>query len=440
MLIKNIPRTILKFQVEKTTEDITSRFGLAIYSEAFRAIGGYAESKRALPKPLSNRGYQPSSFLEPLILMLIGGGRALEDIREIKNDRALRRVAKLEKIPSPNAIASWLTKIGTNHMDKLESVNETIRDEVLMEDDREDYTLDVDATSIESDKREAKMTYKGFTGYMPMLGFLAEWDLCLCDEFREGNESPGSKAVEFLDKCLEAMPESKRIARLRSDSAWYQSAIFNRCEELGIIFTITADQDDSVKRAIKCIDEKSWAKLKDEDGFDTGREYSETVHCMNGTDKSFRLIVQRWRNSKQQDIFNPEKFGYYVIATNSEDAADKVILFHNKRGNSENYNKELKCGIGMERMPRGDFNANACFFRIGTIAYNLFIATKRLFMGGEWIKKQISTIRWRFIQIAGKVVKHGRKLILKLSQITDEMFEFILAIRRRCYIFYNKSP
>ena len=28
--------------------------------------------------------------------------------------------------------------------------------------------------------------------------------------------------------------------------------------------------------------------------------------------------------------------------------------------------------LGMERMPRGQFEANAVFFRIGILAYNLF--------------------------------------------------------------------
>lgn len=33
-----------------------------------------------------------------------------------------------------------------------------------------EFTLDIDATGIESEKEAAKMTYKGYTGYMPMVG------------------------------------------------------------------------------------------------------------------------------------------------------------------------------------------------------------------------------------------------------------------------------
>jgi len=33
---------------------------------------------------------------------------------------------------------------------------------------------------------------------------------------------------------------------------------------------------------------------------------------------------------------------------------------------------DLKCGFSMERMPSSFFKANAIFFRIGCLAYNLF--------------------------------------------------------------------
>jgi len=42
-----------------------------------------------LPKSGSNRGYAPSVFVDSLVLMLQGGGRTLEDLRELKREGAL---------------------------------------------------------------------------------------------------------------------------------------------------------------------------------------------------------------------------------------------------------------------------------------------------------------------------------------------------------------
>jgi hypothetical protein len=77
------------------------------------------------------------------------------------------------------------------------------------------------------------------------------------------------------------MPKGKRIVAVRADSAAYQAAIFNWCEVTGKLFAIGADQDAAVKAAIVGIPESDW------------KTFRETIHCMNKTDKAFRLIVLR---------------------------------------------------------------------------------------------------------------------------------------------------
>jgi hypothetical protein len=112
--------------------------------------------------------------------------------------------------------------------------------EVILKDPRKGYTLDVDASIIESEKEEAKVTYKGEKGYQPQMGFLFEAGLIIEDEFREGNIPAGAGMVDFIKKCFEAMPVSKTITYLRGDSALYQAGVINLCFERGSLFTITA--------------------------------------------------------------------------------------------------------------------------------------------------------------------------------------------------------
>ncbi len=81
--------------------------------------------------------------------------------------------------------------------------------EVLKRDKRTEYTLDTDATVIESEKEEAKWTYKKEKGYQPLLGFLFEMVLVLGDEFRDGNVPAGSGMVG-LGILLRRMPKGKR--------------------------------------------------------------------------------------------------------------------------------------------------------------------------------------------------------------------------------------
>ncbi|MFH1953620.1 MAG: transposase, partial [Pseudomonadota bacterium] len=101
----------------------------------------------------------------------------------------------------------------------------------------------------------------------------------------------------------------------------------------------------------------------------------------------------------------------------------EVVKWYNQRGQcSENRIKELKIGFGMERMPCGQFEANAVFFRIGVLAYNigrLFISST---MDVSWHRHQIQTLRWKLYGTAGKIVFHDRSVYLKVSRSLQKLF------------------
>jgi hypothetical protein len=126
---------------------------------------------------------------------------------------------------------------------------------------------------------------------------------------------------------------------------------------------------------------------------------------------------------------------YHAVATNwleEEKNTGEVMKWHNQRGQSENFNKELKIGLGMERMPCGQSYANAVFFRIGVIAYNLFIGFKRLACSGSWVKQTIATFPWKMVQVAGRIVKHAGEVVLKLM-IDLEKLELFRGIRKKSF-------
>lgn len=62
------------------------------------------------------------------------------------------------------------------------------------------------------------------------------------------------------------------------------------------------------------------------------------------------------------------------------------------------------------------FSANALYFGLGVLAYNTAQALKLFFLDKEWRRHTIGTLRWRLVEIAGKVIRHGRQLILKLAE------------------------
>jgi len=420
-----IEQTVLPFKLAATEDWITAHAGLSLLGEFARGIGLERELDRRLPAPGSAPGYRPSQFVLPLVLMLNGGGRSLEDLRELREDEGLRKLLEWEEIPASDTTGDWLRRMGGGRgLKGLEQVNRTLVHRQLRAEARREYTLDPDATVIAAEKEAAQWSYKGVKGYTPLVGHLAENGLVVGDEFREGNASPGAGNLEFLQHCQRQMPKGKRIGYFRSDSAAYQAKVINYCMEERIRFAIGADLDAAVRGAIAAIPEAAWRPYQD--GW-----IAETVHTMNQTDHAFRLVVIR--RPAQGELFAEGKERLTAIASDREEGAEETVAWYNQRGEtSENRLKELKLGVGMERMPCGQFEANAMFFRIGVLAYNLSRLFELQALPEGWARYQLRTLRWKLFLVAGKVVRHGGQAWLKVRGYLEELFR---GIRRRSWAF-----
>jgi hypothetical protein len=419
-----VAQTVLTFKLESTAETLTAHGGLVLVGEYIHALGLPAWIDRDLPAPGSGAGYAPSAYVLPIVLMLHGGGRSLEDLRHVRGEVGLGVLLGLGRIPSSDAVGDWLRRMGAGvGLQGVGDVHRRLMRKLLKKDKRKRYTLDIDATQIVAEKQAASWTYKGEKGYMPLVGHLDN-DLVIGEVFREGNAAPAGGNLEFIQHCETQLPTGKRIGAVRADSAAYQAAIINYCEAGGKRFAIGADLDAAVKQSIAAIAESAWRRWRD-------GEIAETVHCMNATNKAFRLIVVR--RARQGELFDEPGacYHYTVIASNRQESAAATMDWYCQRGEaSENRIKDLKGGFGMERMPCGQFEANAMFFRLGVLAYNLFVGFKRWALKKEWRRHQVQTVRWRLYQTAGKIVRHAGQLYLKVSQQAREVFG---SIRARCW-------
>lgn len=91
---------LLPFKVVATDEPLVARSGLLLPYEMAKALKLPKVIDKELPKLGSGRGYKPSAFIMPLILMLHGGGKKLEDLREIKGEVSLRELLEMKNLPT----------------------------------------------------------------------------------------------------------------------------------------------------------------------------------------------------------------------------------------------------------------------------------------------------------------------------------------------------
>src|SRR3989304_2337246 len=97
-----IQQTVFPFKIETTKERLTAHGGLALMAEFNHGIGLRELTDRYLPPPGSHRGFEPSVMGDSLVLMLQGGGRSLEDLRELKNAEGLLKMIGRDEIGEGN--------------------------------------------------------------------------------------------------------------------------------------------------------------------------------------------------------------------------------------------------------------------------------------------------------------------------------------------------
>jgi len=396
------------FQIKSTKSHLTSFAGIPLIAHLANSLGlikGIDEHLHFLKR--RNRGYSVWESILSLILLLTAGGESLNDIRLIQADQGIKKLLGKFSLPAPTTMGEFLHKFNRKALKAISMVNAMFVSKVISMKKLTTITLDFDSTLIESEKKEAMTTYEGFDGYNPLLCFIAECKLVLRGIFRPGNASPAANALSFLKGSLKLLPTGINKIMLRSDSAWYNYKVMDFCHNKKILFSITADMYSALKDTLEVIPEEEWLP------FDKTHQIAETVHVVNASPRAYRVVALR-KEARQPDLFDGH-YHYQAVITNRDDLASKdLIHWHRKRADSENIIKELKHGFSLKKLPCGDLLANAAFFQINILSYNLVQAFKLLVLPQSWHSLTIKTLRFRLLHLGAIVTQHARNLILKL--------------------------
>jgi len=434
---------MLPYKLDTTNDLLTSRAGLICIAQVIEQLKLGHLIDQHFPLPKSNRGFKPSVFMQTLILMQHEGSFHLEDVRHLNDDEALREILDLKKIPQANTLGEWLRKMGKNadSFSAWQSVNQMVLKAALHQCKK--ITLDIDATEIIAHKTSAKWTYKKNKGYMPMVGHIAQTGQVVSVDFREGNASPAKENLEFIKQCQKALPSECIIEKLRIDAAGYQKSIIQYCDEHHIEYAIRAKTSATLKAQIASRTEKDWQPFMNKEGEEVKNQHTYRMpHWISDYEQPFTLIIQRTKiegqveldltDSDHSDEVISGGYVYRAIATNRDTLSDSdIIHWYNQRAeDSENRIKELKLDFGGDVLPCSDFKANAFYFLISALSFNLFALMRQL-LPEELAHHRATTIRWRLYALAGKVVKTARQTFLKLKETHIKLLEHVLEALKR---------
>ena len=121
----------------------------------------------------------------------------------------------------------------------------------------------------------------------------------------------------------------------------------------------------------------------------------------------------------------------FGVVTNRSIAGDELIWWSRQRcGKGEEVHGVVKNDLAGGRLPSGLFGSNAAWWAMAVLAFNLNSTMKRLVLGQEWASRRLKAVRFALIALPGRVVRHARRLIIRLAR-GHPSYELLLRARQR---------
>jgi hypothetical protein len=431
----------LPFEIDDTIDPtlITGRAGVPLVIELFRQLGVAQAIDAHVAIKQRQRGLPPAQLVESLIALWTSGGDRCQDLTMLREDEALAALLG-HPLPAATTMRDFLEAFqvdggplwaaGPAATIPLESaplagLGQANRALVagLQRGARErTATLDVDATLVESHKDAATVAYDGTRGYQPVVVLWAEQDVIVHDQFRDGHVPAGCGNVRVLEQAVANLPQGITQLCLRADSALYETDVLRWCEDADhpVAYAVSADLSEQLKAEIVRLPETAWQVEREES--DAIRAWAEVPYVpSDGDHRKDRPCVRRYlavRVQKRQGTLfaDGSSVHYFAVVTNRTEGGLTILQWHRqKAGTVEHAHHVLKNELAAAALPSGKFGANAAWFRLNVLTYNLLTALKRLTLPGDLRTARPKRLRFLLFNTVGKVVAHARRTLLRLS-------------------------
>jgi hypothetical protein len=357
-----------------------------------------------------------------------------------------KRVVGRAFIPAPN-----------QHLRALGWVNADLLRYGQQKSPERQATLDQDASVVETHKEDALFCYLGYKAYQPLTIYWAEQATVMISELRDGNVPASYENLRQVEEALAVLPQGVAKVYYRGDTASYQRELLQYCaegknERFGVIeFAIGVDVTPEFKRAVAEVEEGDWHSLEREVAgkiVPTGQEWAEVccvpnwaAHRKDGPTYRFLAIRELLEQAELSGLeaqlpfpsmtFGEKRYKLFGLVTNRDIPGDELIWWYRKRcGKGEEMHKIMKEDLAGGHLPSARFGANAAWWGIMVIAFNLNSLMKRLVLPKEWAPKRLKAIRFGLINLAGRVVSGSRQFAIRLSQ-NHPAYQLLLELRRR---------
>lgn len=417
---------------------------LADVAEVTGLTGGFSQALSSLRQ--RDSGHDPGRMAVDVAVMLADGGQAIGDIAVLRDQLELFGV-----VASDATVWRVLNAIGPG-LDRLRAARAAAREVAWAQlaqtrdglpasqaagHDVPGLVIDIDASIVacHSEKQSAAPTWKGSFGYYPIFAFCDNTREALAGLLRKGNAGSGTAVdhIEVLDAAMAQIPDVHRYGHdilVRTDTAGCSKAFLahirglRRCG-MHTFFSVGVPVTQPIRDAI--VHAYAWIPALDADGdLRDGAEVVEITHLVTPNvlaayPAGTRLIVRRERPhpGAQLDLFDTiEGWRHQVFATDTPVAGGGSLQYLEVRHRGHaRVEDRIRCGkdTGFGRFPSRLFHINQAWLELAMTGIDLIAWTQMLLLDGDLAKAEPKKLRYRLLHTAARIVRTGRRTLLRIN-------------------------
>lgn len=382
--------------------------------------------------------HQPGRVLVDLAVTLADGGDCLADLAALRDQEAL-----FGRVASHPTSYRVLDRVGASELAAMRTARAVARERAWTAgagpDLSQGLVLDVDASLLtaHSEKELARPPYKRGFGFHPLLVFLDRPELsggeALAAILRPGNAGSNTAAdhISVLDLALAQLPAHARPdpedptgprVLIRAGCAGATHDFLSACRTRGVGFSVGLSIDERIREAIWMVPEQAWTPAIDTDGQLRGNgeivELTALLDLSSGP-VGARVICRRERAHPGAQLTFTDKDGhrFQVLLTDTPGSGNDIAaleLRHRQHARVEDRIRAAK-DRGIPNLPCQDFHTNSAWVELALAAADLSSWAQALCFTGELRRVEPKRLRYRVLHVAGRLVRTGHRLILRLD-------------------------
>ncbi len=377
-----------------------------------------AMAPRQRRRPTHDRG----AILRDLVVMLADGGDCVSDLGALRDQPQV-----FGEVASTATAWRLVSAMQEEDLGRIRAARKLARERAWRQGGKpKEIVLDLDATLVvsHSDKEKAAPNFKRGFGFHPIICYLEETDEALAGKLRPGNAAPNDNAdnIEVLELALEQLPKAafKKEILVRGDSACATYAVARKVRERGLKFSFAMDLYEWVREAILDTDEAAWLPAITQ----AGEEREGAAVCelkdveLGSWPEGTRVICRRERPHPGAQLKFTDANGYRFQVFITDQTGDDIVKLEARHRGRARVENRIRCGkdTGLENLPFHDFDANQAWLELILAAQDLIAYFQRVCLRGEAKEWDPKTLRYRLFHTAARVVRSGRRLILRLQR------------------------